>query len=74
MKKNYQATFILDTHKWSEPVEALIEQIKTTIEEIKGEITSIENLGMKTFAHAPRKEFVEGFYLIIKCTAETEGI
>lgn len=71
MKKEYQATFILDTHKWREPIDALIDQIKTTITEMGAEILNVEDMGLKSFARCPRKEFVAGQYVTITCKADS---
>ena len=69
MKINYQTTFVLDTHGWNEPLENLIESIKKTVEELDGEVKSVNNLGLKQFARIPRKEFIEGHYVKIECAA-----
>lgn len=70
MKREYQATFILDTHKWREPIDALVEQIKALIVEMGADIVKIEDLGLKSFACCPRKEFVAGQYVTITCNAD----
>lgn len=72
MKKDYQATFILDTRKWNEPIEALVNQIKQTVEEINGTITSVKDLGLKSFSRQTRRDFVEGYYVCIQCSADSE--
>ncbi len=69
--KKYQATFILDTHKWREPITALIDQIKAVITEMGAEIIEVKDLGLKNFERCPRKEFVAGQYVSIICNAET---
>ena len=71
MNKEYQATFILDTHKWREPIEALIEQVKSVITEMGAEIIEVNNMGLKSFSRFPRKEFVAGPYVSIRCKADT---
>lgn len=71
MNKEYQATFILDTHKWREPIAALVEQIKSVITEMGAEILEVKDLGLKEFACCPRKDFVAGQYVSIKCKADT---
>lgn len=70
IRKQYKATFILDTHKWTEPIEALIEQIKETIAEIDGEVLEVKPLGIKQFARCPRKEFIAAPYVSIVCVAD----
>ncbi len=71
MNKEYQATFILDTHKWREPIEALIEQIKSVIVEMGVEILEVNDMGLKNFSRCPRKDFVAGQYVSIRCKADT---
>lgn len=71
MNKEYQATFILDTHKWREPIEALIEQVKSVIVEMGAEILEVKDMGLKSFCRFPRKEFVAGQYVSIRCKADT---
>lgn len=72
MKKNYQATFVLDTHNWREPIENLMDSLKKIIEEIGGQIKSVRNMGLKPFARVPRREFVEGHYVSILFEGETK--
>ena len=71
-KKEYEATFILDTRKWQEPVEALLEQIKSVIKEMDAEILEVKDLGIKSFARCPRKDFVEAQYVSIRCKGESD--
>ncbi len=71
MNRKYQATFILDTHKWREPIEALVEQIKSVIIEMGAEIVDVNDLGLKNFERCPRKEFVAGQYVSILCNADS---
>ncbi len=59
----YKATFILDTRGYSEPVEALVEKLKGTIESAGGKVGKVENLGQKTFARTTDRTFPEGIYI-----------
>ena len=70
--REYEATFILDTRKWQEPIEALLDQIKSVIKEMGAEILEIKDLGLKPFARCPRKDFIEGQYVSIKCKGESD--
>ena len=70
--REYEATFILDTRKWQEPIEALLDQIKSVIKEMGAEILEVKDLGLKPFARCPRKDFIEGQYVSIKCKGESD--
>ncbi|MFR6032515.1 MAG: 30S ribosomal protein S6, partial [Bacilli bacterium] len=48
--KKYKSTFILDTRGYTEPVETLIERLKSVIESVGCKVSGVENLGQKTFA------------------------
>jgi len=72
VKKNYQATFILDTREWREPIDQLIDVLKKTIEEAKGNVTKVHNLGMQSFVRSPRRDFTQGNYVCMQF--ETEDI
>lgn len=62
----YDATFILDTRSYQEPVETLIEKISSTIESIHGTVESVENQGQKTFARITNRKFPAGIYVSFK--------
>ena len=70
--REYEATFILDTRKWQEPIEALLDQIKSVIKEMGAEILEVKDLGLKPFSRCPRKDFIEGQYVSIKCKGESD--
>lgn len=64
-KRNYKASFILDTRNYKEPVETLIERLTTTVEASEGEVDSVKNLGQKDFSRVTNKRFPSGIYLQI---------
>ena len=66
VKKNYQATFILDTREWRESIDQLIDGLKKTIEESNGAVTKVQNLGIQTFVRSPRRDFTQGNYICIQ--------
>ncbi len=72
VKKNYQATFILDTREWRESIDQLVDGLKKTIEESNGTVTKVHNLGMQNFVRAPRRDFTQGNYICIQF--ETENV
>ena len=45
-KRNYRATFILDTNGVEETVEQIIENVKQEIATVEGEVGEVENLGL----------------------------
>lgn len=70
--REYEATFILDTRNWQKPIEALLEQIKSVIKEMGAEVLEVKDLGLKPLARCPRKDFIEGRYVSIKCKGESD--
>ena len=70
--REYEATFNLDTRKWQESIEALLDQIKSVIKEMGAEILEVKDLGIKPFARCPRRDFIEGQYVSIKCRGEND--
>ena len=69
--KKYLSTFILDTRGYTEPVETLIEKIKSVVESCK--IESVENLGQKTFARTTDRNFPAGIYVEINYEGDTSA-
>ena len=62
-KRNYRATFILDTRGYKDPVETIIEKIKTVIGESEGEVVREENLGQCEFVRVTDRKFPAGIYV-----------
>jgi ribosomal protein S6 len=71
-KRKYSVTFILDLRGYDEPVENLIEYLKTTLTELNAEVASIENQGIKEFAQVPDQRFTSGHYLRAEVEAEPD--
>lgn len=67
--KKYNATFILDTRGYTEPVETLIEKIKSVMESVGCKISNIENLGQKSFVRVTDKKFPSGIYVEVSYEA-----
>jgi len=61
--KKYKSTFILDTRGYTDPVETLIEKLKTVLESTGCKVSGVENLGQKTFARAVDRSFPAGLYV-----------
>ena len=71
-KKN-KATFILDTRGYTEPVETLIEKIKSVVESCGCKIESVENLGQKSFARTTDRNFPVGIYVDVNYEGESSS-
>lgn len=67
--KKYTATFILDTRGYTDPVETLIEKIKSVIESAGCKVSKVENLGQKSFVRVVDKKFPSGIYVEISYEA-----
>lgn len=66
---SYQATFILDTRNYDQPVETLIEKFKTVIESIEGTVKDVKNMGQHQFTYVVDKKFPMGIYVRVKFDA-----
>tara|TARA_B100001248_G_scaffold262736_1_gene261988 strand:- start:50555 stop:50857 length:303 start_codon:yes stop_codon:yes gene_type:complete len=64
-KRSYKATFILDTRNYQEPVETLVEKLKSTISAVDGTVTNVEDLGSQSFARVTDRNFPVGIYVSI---------
>lgn len=65
IKRSYKATFILDTRNYKEPVDTLIEKLKSTIGAVEGTVTNVENLGVQPFARVTDRKFPAGIYVSV---------
>jgi len=65
-KRNYKATFILDTRNYKEPVEKLVEKLTGVIESINGAVKKVQNLGQKEFVRVTDRKFPSGIYLEVE--------
>ena len=64
-KKNYRATFILNTRGYEEPVETLVEKLKGEVTAIGCEITQTQSLGRKDFIRVTDKTHTGDTYVQI---------
>lgn len=62
-KRNYRATFILDTNGVEESVDQIIENVKQEIATVEGEVGDIENLGQRDFARVTNPKRPSGVYV-----------
>ncbi len=67
--RDYEATFILDTRTYQEPIETLIERITSIIESIHGKVDAVQNQGQKAFARVTNRKFPAGIYVSFKISA-----
>ena len=68
--KKYKATFILDTRGYTEPVETLIEKIKSVVESCGCKIESVEK---KSFARTTDRNFPVGIYVDVNYEGESSS-
>lgn len=68
-KRNYRATFILDTNGVEETVDQLIENVKQEIATVEGEVGEVENLGQRDFARVTNPKRPTGVYVQVHFTA-----
>lgn len=68
-KRNYRATFILDTRGVEETVDQIIENVKQEIATVEGEVGDVENLGQRDFARVTNPKRPSGVYVQMYFTA-----
>ena len=69
-KRKYILTFILDLRGFDDPIETLIDSLKSTMEDLGAEVSSTENLGSKDFSRTPDQRFTSGHFLKAEVEAE----
>lgn len=62
-KKAYKATFIIDTRQTTESTEIIIESLKETIKAVDGEVSKVEDIGVRDFSRCTDATFTLGRYL-----------
>jgi ribosomal protein S6 len=63
--RNYRATVILNTQGYQDPVETLVEKMKTHLEDLGAEVSKTENLGHKDFVSGAVKRHAGDIFLLI---------
>lgn len=71
--RNYELMVILDPALGEEETEKLISKIEAVLEKQKAKIEKINKWGKRALAY-PIKQFAEGFYIIIKFSAQAKSI
>lgn len=73
-KRKYILTFILDLRGYDDPIETLIDGLKTTMEDLNAEVKSVENLGSKDFSRTPDQRFTSGHFLKADVEADPDFV
>lgn len=71
-KRNYRATFILDS-RGSDSIDQIIDGVKNEIAAVQGEVSSVENLGKKDFVRVTNPKLTGGTYVQVSFSAPIEG-
>ena len=71
--KTYKATFLIDSRKLDQPIEAFVEYIKSVVEEIVGKeaVSDVKSLGSHSLARHPDAGFVSANFLQIDFNGAT---
>ena len=68
-KKSYKATIIVDTRGIETPIKDIVDELKTLVGSLEGEVESSEDLGVRSFAYVKKKELTQGHYLQLLVSA-----
>ena len=68
-KRNYRATFILDTRGVEQSIDDIIENVKQEIATVEGEVSTVENLGQRDFARVTDPRRPAGIYVQVDFAA-----
>lgn len=71
-QRDYKATIILDTRGYEEPVETLVEHVKTTLTDLGASVTSSEQLGRMEFIRVTDPDHTGDHYLQVTFSAEPD--
>ena len=67
--RNYRATFIIDNRGKEDSVDQIIDEVKTEISSLKGEISNVEDLGKRDFIRVTDKKLTGAPYVQITYSA-----
>lgn len=70
VQRKYRATFILDTRDYQEPVDVLIEKIKSTMEGENSKVLEVANHGQRSFERVTDRTFPAGIYVAFDVEAD----
>ena len=68
-QSKYRVTFILDTRGYAEPVDTLIEKLKSIIGAVEGVVDQVKNLGVLDFARVTDRTLTAAHYLQVDFSA-----
>lgn len=68
-QRNYQATFILNTRDYDQPIDALVGSIKEALKELGAEPAEALNLGRQEFVRVTDKKHTGDIYIQIAMSA-----
>lgn len=71
--RNYRATFILDNSGKEDTVDQIVDGVKNDIAAVSGEVSSVENLGLRPFARITDPKLPAGHYVQITFSAPAQG-
>jgi len=71
--RNYRATFILDNRGKEDSVEDIIDEVKSEISSLQGEISNVEDMGKRDFARVTDKKLVGAPYVQITYSAPSSA-
>jgi small subunit ribosomal protein S6 len=71
--RNYRASFILDNRGKEETVDQIVEGVKKVIAEVKGQVTTVENIGRKDFVRVTDKKMTGAHYVQIFFSGPAEA-
>ena len=71
--RNYRASFILDNRGKEDTVDQILEGVKKVITEVKGEVTSVENIGKKDFVRVTDKKMTSANYVHVNFSGPADA-
>ena len=72
-QKTYRATFILDTRHNDESVDEIVTRITQTIGTFDGEVSKVDDLGIKDFERPTVRGFESAPYVQIDFSSDADG-
>ena len=67
-QRNYRATFILDNRGTEDSIEKIIEEVKSEIAAVKGQVSAVENIGRREFVRVTDKKLTGATYVHVNFT------
>ncbi len=71
--RNYRATFIIDNRGKEDSVEEIIDEVKSEIATLQGEISNVEDLGKRDFSRVTDRNFTGAPYVQITYSAPSSA-